>query len=104
MSVPYPEAYWSALAAEHPQVASAGHFTVLHRLRFGQMLGAASFADGVGESKQIVRRRALFYEGRGETHHLPAARSGQSLRVDLAQVVAVWLSHVRQRAENRRRI
>jgi hypothetical protein len=85
-------------------MAATSDFSVLHRLWLGHMLRAACLANGVGQGKKIVLCGSLLGEDRRKAHDLPTTWCCQPLRVHLAQVVTVRLSHVRKRSKDCRRI
>jgi hypothetical protein len=60
-----------------------------------------ALADGVGQGEEVVVRRLGLDVLAGQAHDLPAARGGQALRVDGAQVVGVRLGEGRERADHR---
>jgi hypothetical protein len=69
--------------------------------RFGRrIVGQANIPYRIGERQQIIGGRfGLLLDS--ESDHFPPARRRESLRMLLAQVVAVWFSLVGERTEDR---
>lgn len=90
----------SVVGAKCSEVAATGALVLLERT--GQDLDRArlrGLANGVGEGEEVIGGRALTVVVR-EPEDLPAARSGESLAVAVAQVVGVWFGVGRQRADD----
>src|ERR687893_231003 len=74
------------------------------RLDWPRRLGTGRLADGVGEREQVVPGRAGVLDVYLVPDDLPAARHGEPLGVELAEVVAVRLRERCQRADDSGRL
>jgi len=63
--------------------------------------GTARFADRLGERHQVIGAGGRAGELTLVPDQVPAAGGGQTARVQLTQVVRVWLGETGQRADHR---
>src|SRR5699024_2187009 len=67
-------------------------------------LGTTRLAHGLRQRGQLVTGGLRSTELALVTHHLPALRHGETLRVLFTQVIGVWFHRCRQRADHGGRI